>query len=314
MIDFNDKHLMQIESLIEKAAEQSGTLGAKDIDPREIVYQIIEQVKQNLYKYGEVQCAPNIITISIPETKGDRVEDLETIFNTREFFALFEKILAGQQIRLFNPLRVEVQTVSKGNSRVMYGRAALALDWPGPEMAAEDVRVSLDLAKKQVLSLQPPRPQIPQLARLTSLNAEVYKNQYLITKPTIHVGRLRSVVNEQTGKLIRRNDFVFAHQDNAEATSNSVSRQHATIYYRANIFCLIDHGSANGTAIRRGNAAEFIVKPEHAQGVQLEHEDVLRFGSAWVKFEIVPLEEADFNPYSSISADVSQTAPKPPLR
>lgn len=292
-MDFNNKYLQQIEKYLIAAAERSWTVTEEDLDAREIVYQIIDQVKQNSYNYGSIACTPNIITISIPETKAEKVEDLEMIFNGEEFLRSYEAFLASQNLSLFNAVRVEVQTVSKGNSRVMYRRAGFALDWPGPEMSAEDVLVTLDMTKRTVTSVQAPSPQIPQIGRLTAHNAVVYQNQYLITKPIVYIGRMRSVINEQTGKLIRRNDFVFAHLESADALSNSVSRQHATIFFRNGAFFLLDHGSSNGTAIQRGgtHTEEFVVTSNYTQGVKLEHRDLLRFGSAWVSFELVSVAE-----------------------
>jgi hypothetical protein len=294
MVDFNNKYLTDIEKFLEEAIEQSEVLGADDIDPREITYEMVEQLKQNCYAYEDAHCVPNIVTISIPETKADKAEDFETVFNTHTFLELFEGFLADLHLRLFNPLCIEVQTVSKGNSRVMYGRAGLALDWPGPELASEFARVELDYRTKRIVGVMPPRPQISQLARLTALNAEVYQNRYLITKAYVQVGRLRSVIDEDTGKLLRRNDFVFAHQEPPSSIPNSVSRQHATIAYRVGTFYLIDHGSANGTAIkRRGLLNSLQVTAESSQGIALEDGDTLRFGSALVNFELVPVSAAD---------------------
>jgi hypothetical protein len=312
MVDFNDKYLAQIEKYLLLSRENSWTVTEDDLDPREIIYQIIDQVKQNRYDYNGVSCTPNIITISIPETKAEKVEDLEMIFNGEDFLRGFEAFLASQQLSLFNPIRVEVQTVSKGNSRVMYRRAAFALDWPGKEMSSEDVLVTVDFPKRMITSVTSPSPEIPQLARLTAHNAVVYQNQYLITKPIIYIGRMRSVVNEQTGKLIRRNDFVFAHLESAEALSNSVSRQHATIFFRNNAFYVLDHGSANGTAIQRGgfNSEEFLVTPNYTQGVKLEHRDILRFGSAWVSFEYVSVNEANQQAQSAKPAEIVSDAPR----
>src|SRR5689334_8396098 len=128
MLDFNDPYLMQVERYMRDSMAQSDMVTEDDLDPREIIYQTIEQIKQNTYLYGDIRCVPNIITISFPETKHEKAEDLETIFSQHEFLRLFGAFLTNQQLRIFNPLRTEVQTVSKGNSRVMYRRAGLALD------------------------------------------------------------------------------------------------------------------------------------------------------------------------------------------
>src|SRR5438105_404964 len=156
MIDYSNKYLIEIEQFLKNAVEYSGTLDESDIDPREITYQMTEQVKQSSYNFQGMRCVPNIITVSIPETKADKVEDVETIFNAPRFLELFDSFLADHQARLFNPLRVDVQTVSKGNSRVMFGRAGLALDWPGPELATEFVRVELDPRTRRIVAVHPP--------------------------------------------------------------------------------------------------------------------------------------------------------------
>jgi hypothetical protein len=306
MVDFSNKYLIEIERFLQASIEHSEVLTLDEIDPREIVYQIADQTKQNCHIFGEgVLCVPNIVTISIPDTKADEAEDFETIFNAHRFLELMEYYLSDQKYHLFNPLRVEVQAVSKGNSRVMFGRAGLALDWPGPEMATEFVGVELDLRTKRILSVQPPHPQIPQLARLTSLNAEVYQNRYLITKARVHVGRLRSVIDEESGMLLRRNDFVFAHQEITNATPNSVSRQHASILFRAGQFYLIDHGSANGTSVMRPGLNKLLsVAADNSQGIALEDGDTLRFGSAIVRFEFVPFEEADAQFYNEMPVPI----------
>lgn len=292
MIDLNDKYLRQIEQFLAEALEKNTALNGDDLDPKEIIYQTIEQVRQNTYSYNGYACIPNIITISFPESKANRAEDLETIFNTPLFISLFGSFISNYQLRLFNPLHIEVQTVSKGNSRVMYRRAGLALDWPNAGMASENTSVVVDHATKKVLSVTPPQPQIPKLARLTCLNATVYQNRYLLTKPSINVGRMRSVFNEKTGKVIRRNDFVFAHEDIAGSVSNSVSRQHATIIYQNDNFFLYDLGSANGTAVQHSGMSQEQSIVSNTQGVKLLHGDIMRFGQAWVSFEIVPLSDA----------------------
>lgn len=295
MIDFNNKYIAELEKFLCQAVERSEMLDDGDIDPREVVYQLSEQVKRNSYILGEAAVyVPNIITISIPENKTDKVEDIETIFNAGRFLELISCFLAGERRQMLNPLRIEVQAVSKGDSRVMYGRAGLSLDWPGDNSGAEDALVELDSRAKRILSIHPPHPQIPQLARITALNAEVYRNPYLIAKPCVRIGRLRSVFDEEDGRFICRNDFVFAHQEVPNAVSNSVSRKHATILFRDGAFYLFDHGSSNGTRIRRKrNGVKLTISEKDVDGVRIEDGDELRFGSALVEFELVPNESVE---------------------
>jgi FHA domain len=287
MLDLDNQYLRGIEKFLQVSLDENDILTADDVDPREIVYQAIDQVKQNIYTYNKVQYVPNIVTISFPETKGEKAEDLEMIFASRQFVQLFERFLINAGLRIFNPVRVEVQTVSKGNSRVMYRRAGLALDWPGPEMSTEDTLVTLDYRARQIIEVQVPKPQIAQLAQLEALNAEVYQNGYIVAKAQVHVGRLRNVINQRTGKMIRRNDLAFAHLRDPNAPSNSVSRQHATIQFQAGQFFLFDHGSSNGTAVRRLDGEEIVVTPADTAGVVLGQGDMLRFGFAWVNFQLL---------------------------
>lgn len=290
-MDFNNRHLKEMESFLSSSLSQASNLTEDDLDPREIIYQLIEAIKQNTCFYGDgIPCVPNLVVVVIPETKADRVEDLETIFNRPTFLKLLSAFLYSTQLRIFNPLFVDVQTVSKGNSRVMYRRASLGLEWPRPELASEQIRVEINYRNKQIINVIPQTPEIPQLARLTALNSTVYHNRYVITKKCVRIGRLRTIVNEN-GKMIRRNDFVFAHQDSPEDASNSVSRQHASIVYQHGIFNLIDHGSINGTIIQRlRTKSQLYVTPQHVNGIPLEDGDMIRFGSAWVNFEFVPKE------------------------
>src|SRR5262245_43167352 len=117
-MSFNSQYLTEIEKFLAAAVEHSDTLGDRDIDPRDIVYQMSEQAEKNRCLLGEGSFyVPNIITISIPENKTDKVEDIETIFNGARFLELFSGFLTDEGIRLLNPLRIEVQTVSKGDSR-----------------------------------------------------------------------------------------------------------------------------------------------------------------------------------------------------
>ncbi len=291
MVDFNNTYLREIENFLINSLHRAGNLTEEDLDAREIIYQLIEAVKQNTYFYGDgIPCVPNVVMVVIPESKGDRVEDLETIFNLPMFLNLMSSFLHSVQLRLFNPIRVEVQTVSKGDSRVMYRRASLGLEWPSAEMACEQVRVEINYRNKYITTVLPPLPEIPQIARLTALNSTVYQNRYLIMKKCVNIGRLRTIVND-TGKMIRRNDFVFAHHDAPEDAANSVSRQHASIIYQHGAFNLVDHGSINGTLIQRIRTKSHIyVTPQHIGGIPLEDGDMLRFGSAWVNFELVPIE------------------------
>ncbi len=157
--------------------------------------------------------------------------------------------------------------------------------WPSEEEAVEDITVKLDESQGRILEVYNLKPEIPRLARLSLISGEVYSDNYLITKQVTNIGRLRNLVDRDTGKLIRRNDFVFARNITDDAPNNSVSRQQATIKFHDGKFYLHDNGSANGTEIERAGLEPIEVLPGNPLGVQLEHYDIVRFGTALVRFE-----------------------------
>ncbi|MCS6886437.1 MAG: FHA domain-containing protein [Acidobacteriota bacterium] len=283
MIDFSNPYLAQIEAIINKAVESSSTILAEDIDAKEIIYQLGEElrIKRVTWTDGLV-CVPNVLRILMYEDKANREEDVERLFNSAELLNLLTLYLAEQKLHILMPLRAETELLSRGSSRLMYstGRITLTLDWPLAE-EADVLDIVIDDVKKQILAVQERKPAIPQVGRLMALNADVYRNNFLITKEITYIGRMR-VVRDESGMFVRKNDFVFSQVDDAEAISNSVSRSHARIEYRNGKFWLSDLGSANRTWIERGEQKILVEKPE-----ALEDGDILVLGKARVKFNIL---------------------------
>lgn len=289
MIDFSNPHLAKIEALINRTIEHSSTLHPEDLDAKEIIFQLGEELRTKKVHWQEsMVCVPNVLRILMHEDKADREEDVEMLFNSPDLLNPLTLYLAEQGLHILMPLRTEVELLSRGSSRLMYttGRIALTMDWPLAE-EAEMLDIMIDDIKKQILTIQERKPSIPQVARLTALNADVYRNNYLITKEITHIGRLR-MVRDEAGKFIRSNDFVFAQLEDPQAVGNSVSRSHARIEYRDGGFWLSDQGSANQTWIERDRQQILVEKP-----LQLEDADILIFGSARVRFNI--LEKIDLH-------------------
>jgi len=290
MVDFTNKHLAVIEDFLAESIKHSSLLSEEDIDAKEIVFQISEEVRLKQFRWADnIVCVPNVVRVVLLETKANKVEELEMLFAAPAFTKTLTDYLESNSFHLVLPIRTEVELVSKGSSRLMYsaGRCVLTLDWPLPE-EAENFNVVIDDVKKKVLEVQERKPQIPLIGRLTSLNADVYQNNYFITKEITYIGRLRVVRDNETGKFLRRNDFVFAQLEDAEAIGNSVSRQQAKIEFRDNCFVLVDQGSANATIIeRRLPGAPVTAIVTGVLGAKLEDGDIIILGSARLRFNIV---------------------------
>lgn len=290
MVDFTNKHLAMIEDFLAESIKHSSLLSEEDIDSKEIVFQLSEEVRLKQFRWADnIVCVPNVVRIVLLETKANKVEEIEMLFAAPAFTKTLTDYLESSKFHLVLPIRTEVELVSKGSSRLMYsaGRCMLRLDWPLPE-EAENFNVVIDDVKKKVLEVQERKPQIPLVGRLTSLNADVYQNNYFITKEITYIGRLRVVRDDQTGKFLRRNDFVFSQLEDPEATGNSVSRQHAKVEFRDSAFFLVDQGSANSTIIeRREHGAPVTAIVAGNLGAALQDGDIIILGSARLRFNIV---------------------------
>ncbi len=297
MVDFSNKYLATIEDFLNESIKHSTLLSLDDLDPKEIVFQISEEVRLKQFRWTDNSiCVPNVVRVFLLENKANKVEELEMLFSAPAFTKTLTSYLESNNFHLILPIRIEIELVSKGSSHLMYsaGRCLLNLDWPLAE-EAENFNVLVDDVKKKVLEVQERKPKIPLIGRLAALNADVYQNNFFITKEITYLGRLRIVRNTETGQFLRRNDFVFSQLEDPEAIGNSVSRQHAKIEFRNNEFVLIDQGSANSTAIERRVQGSSIITKVDEEGVSLQDADIIILGSARVKFNIV--ESIDKNAF-----------------
>lgn len=288
MVDFSNPHLASIEEFLFDAVNTNPMLSTSDLDPKEAVFQLSEEVRTKQFRWNETTvCVPNVVRIFLLEEKADKIEEIEMLFSSPNFTHTLSAYLEEQKFHLLMPVRVEVELASKGSSRMMYcaGRCVVTLDWPLAE-EAEVLDIVIDNVKKKVLEVQTRKPTIPTIARLTALNADVYRNSFYITKELTYLGRLRVVRDSDTGRFLRRNDFVFAQLEDAKAVNNSVSRQHAKIEFRNNRFFLVDQSGDNRTAIERGKTGQLTTINVSKEGAELQDGDVVVLGQARVRFNI----------------------------
>ncbi len=275
--------LLDIEKHLTDAVRANDCLKFEDIDPPRIIRQLSEDlVKKRFIWLGNETYVPSKLVGHLPLRDPDKLEELEVIFNSPNFMRLINQYISKRGFKLFDALKVEIKF---GAEQTDDSKFSVEFCWPSSEEAVEDITVKVDEDQGRILEVYSLKPEIPRLARLSLMSGEVYRDNYLITKRVTNIGRLRNVIDKGAGGLIRRNDFIYARNMDDASPNSSVSRQHATIVFQDGRFFLHDNGSANGTAIERAGIEPIEVLPGNPQGVQLEHYDIIRFGTALVRFE-----------------------------
>jgi pSer/pThr/pTyr-binding forkhead associated (FHA) protein len=292
MVDELSQKLAQMEDYLQRSIAAQIKLTADDIDAKEICAQLAEQIRLQQYRWADSKYLPHILTVHVLEEKPEKIESLELIFCSTEFGKLLLEAARAAGLESLMPMRAEVEQVKQNHPAIVTNsrRCSVTLTWPKVEdtMALADIVV--DQEQRRIISIQVRRANMPVLARLTALNAEVYRNNYLLIRENTHIGRLRVVVDDKTGRFLRRNDYVFAQNDDPEAVCNSVSRQQAKISYGSDGgYYIEDSGSVNSTLIERalsdGGKETIDVKPNRP--VRLQHGDLIFFGVAQVRFQLV---------------------------
>jgi pSer/pThr/pTyr-binding forkhead associated (FHA) protein len=283
MTSEHNQILNEIENYISDSVSKNTCLSFDDITPSHLVQYLAEDlVKKRFIWLGNETYVPSKLvgTLSLPD--ADKLEELEVIFSSPKFVNLMNSYISANNFKMFGGLKIELKF---GSSEAKDDKFHMEFAWPGAEDAVEDVTVKVDENQGRILEVYNLKPEIPRLARLSLISGEVYRDNYLITRKVTNIGRLRNVIDRETGQLIRRNDFVFARNMDDNSPNNSVSRQHATIKFNNGKFYVHDNGSANGTAIERAGVEPIDVLPGNPLGLQLEHYDIIRFGTALVRFE-----------------------------
>ncbi len=119
--------------------------------------------------------------------------------------------------------------------------------------------------------------------RFTVLAGNTEQNEYIITKPRIHLGRMAEVLDSDL-RTVRRNDLPF--NDDSTAVNSTVSRAHAHIEFDPDgaRFRVFDDGSAHGTTVVRDGSV--VAVPQGAsKGVVLQPGDEIILGKARIRFE-----------------------------
>lgn len=286
-----NNNLEKIEQYLKYAITSQPKLTNDDIDAKEIALQLSEQIRLQQFRWADSKYLPHILTVHVLEDKPEKLEPLEIIFCTSDFTKIVMGIAKEANLECLMPIRAEVELVKPSHSAIISGsnRCAVTLTWPKVEDTLSIADVIVDQDKRRIIAIHVRRAKMPILARLTALNAEVYRNNYLMIRESTHIGRLRVVIDDKTGRFLRRNDFVFAQNDDPEAICNSVSRQHARINYQMDgSFYLEDTGGVNLTRIERvEEGIKTFIDIKVGNVFRLQHRDIIHLGLAQVRFQIV---------------------------
>lgn len=303
----NNHQLVPLMEFLQETIKANYYLSFDDLIPEKIVDQIATQLAENRFEWiDNTVYVPNLLTILVPNPTPDKVEELEVIFNSVVFMKYLYEYMTESGYKLFDFVKVEIESTSLNQDKSV----SLKFYWPSPDEVREDFTVLLNKQEGKILQVFAPKSEIPVLARLTALNGEPYRVDYVITKKTTYLGRLRNITDKETNYMIRRNDFIFARHPDPLSVNSSVSRLHAKIVYENGNFVLYDTGSANGTSII-SNEDTFDLPRAEISGHQLKDNDILVLGSAQIGFNLISPEEANTLvslPEEKISADYSDKA------
>ncbi|MGQ9897664.1 MAG: FHA domain-containing protein [Acidobacteriota bacterium] len=278
--------LLDLERFLTEAIRANPILTPEDVKPNLLVRQILDEISLKRFIWvGNQTFVPNRMVFTAPNLHPAKLEELEVLFNSFVFTKMVYDYVTSSGFRLLEPLVIEIRPtiVAAGGPT----HCSVSFEWTSPAEPAEGLAVTVDEQSRRIVEVKGSKPQIPRLARLTALNGEVYRSPFIITKRTTFLGRLRTVLDLKSGEVLRRNDFVYARHDQSGSSNKSVSRQHASIVFDNGDFYLFDTGSANGTAVER--AGQSIETPAgDAVGIKLEDGDILRLGTALIRFELDP--------------------------
>lgn len=283
----SNPHLAALEELLRETIKANYCLTLDDLHPESVINEITTQLEANRFEWlDNTIYVPNLLTIDAMGCAPDKLEEIEVLFNSVVFMKYLYEYMTDAGYKLFDFVKIELNAPPGPPQPIK-----LHFYWPSPEEVREDFTVLLDKQEGKIVEVYAPKAEIAHLARLSALNAETYRVDYVITKQITYLGRLRNVIDRETGYMLRRNDFIFARSPDPNSINSSVSRLHAKIVYEDGIFYLYDTGSANGTSITRNHNSIELPRAE-IRGEILEDGDVIHLGTAQISFQFISEEEA----------------------
>jgi hypothetical protein len=265
----------------------------EDLVPTQFAKDIFQEIESKKLSWQENIYVPNIIHIFIPLAKPKKIQELETIFNSKAFYQHIYAYIKTKGYKLFDFLRTEIDVLpgvpTKQKSNQISNRCLVRLEWPNHKQTPSGLDVIVEANPARIIKVSFPKTEVSPLALLQPINVRAFREYFLIAKKTTYLGRARNVFSNR-GESFAPNDFAFART--SDAINKTISRRHACIEFRDGTFFLKDCKSRLGTTIQRfqGDWKEIPV-PTNDEGIALTNNDIIRLGMALVSFEHVHSSE-----------------------
>lgn len=294
------KLVASIKEQLSKNIASHPKLLSANLEVDDIMRQLQDQMRKQEYSWVDNKFLPNTLSVFVSEDYTSLTDDLEAIFSSHELLEQIAELARLHSLDLLLPLRSEVLEAKTKS-------ITIAFTWPRSDDPISEADIVVNHEQRRIISIRVKKSELPVPARLTALNAEVYRNNYLLMRMVTHIGRLKNVVDPETGRFKRCNDFVFAQNDDPKAICNSVSRTHARIVFKDGKYLLEDEGSVNQTDVeRRVDEKKVFLHVEPGSTIELQSGDILHFGLAQVRFQL--LNDIDVNRLAKLSSEQEQAS------
>ncbi|MBI4851011.1 MAG: FHA domain-containing protein [Acidobacteria bacterium] len=271
-------------------AVSTTSLSYDELSPVQFVKDIFEQIESKKLTWTDnVTYVPNIIHLFVFPTRVRKLQEVETIFSSKEFYQYIYAYIEANNYKLFDFLHTEIDILpgipTKTKSGRLQGRYLPRLEWPNHKQTPSGLDAMVEATASRIIKVTHPLTETFPLALLHPINACAFRDYFLIVKSLTYLGRSRNVFSDKK-EVLMPNDFAFART--SDAINKSVSRRHAVIEFRQELFFLKDLNSRCGTAIQRYiNGWQQFIAPSDDKGIALANHDVIRLGNALLTFRYI---------------------------
>ncbi len=266
------------------------SLNYNELSPLQFAKEVFQQIEnKKLLWHDNHTYVPNIIHLFVSPAKVGKLQEVETIFHSKEFYQHIYDYIEAKEYKLFDFLHTEIGILPgippKTKSGRLQSRYLAKLEWPNHKQTPSGLDVMVEANAAHIIKVAHPSTETFPLALLHSINACAFRDYFLIVKNTTYLGRSRNVFSDK-GQILPPNEFAFARTP--DVINKSISRRHACIEFRGGLFFLRDLNSRCGTAIQRYvNGWQQFIAPSNETGIVLANHDVIRLGNALVTFRYI---------------------------
>jgi hypothetical protein len=271
-------------------AVSTTSLSYDELSPMLFVKDLFDQLESKKLSWKDgITYSPNLIHIFVLPAKIRKIQEIETIFTSKDFYRHIYDYIENKGYKLFDFLHTEIDVLpgvpSKTSSGRLQGRCLIRVEWPNSLQTPSGLDVKVEANPVQIIKVSHPTTEVFPLALLHPINTSAFRDYFLVVKKLTYLGRSRKVFSDKKEVLLP-NDFAFART--SDVTNKSISRRHALIEFRDETFFLKDLNSRCGTAIQRySDGWQQLIAPSNETGIALANHDVIRLGNALITFRYV---------------------------